>query len=352
MSTESVSYAIALSASAARLPIAQLGVRYKGKQRIEITRSMMASVIANFKKRDTGEVPIDYDHAIEFAAGTGGAVPAAGWIKGIDEGPDGDGILWGSVSWTEKAAGMIQAGEYKYVSPVIDPSIRDNKTGEPQGWTLTSAALTNQPVLQGMPALVLSETGWGRGDVAKEQDVVKVILADRVARTVRVVGEDGKETVMTVEGLEAPASVLRLSDVKRDAKSGDLDFASLVCGAGALVAGDVFVAMQAQTALKAAMAEGKILPAQRAVYEKMAIADPQGFETLVASMKPQVDMKVRGTGADKGEDRAPAVLVDTEVRKKITASEGKKDYATAMSEVLREQPELADAYKATLGGKK
>jgi hypothetical protein len=161
-----------------RLPIAQLGVRFKGKQKIEITRAMLAEVVANFRKRDTGEVPIDYDHAIETSAGNGEAVPAAGWIKSIDDAPDGQGILWGSVQWTEKSARMIRAGEYKYVSPVIDPSARDNKTGEPQGWTLTSAALTNQPVLQGMPALVLSEDGRVCGAAMEEKQVGTGISAD------------------------------------------------------------------------------------------------------------------------------------------------------------------------------
>src|ERR1035441_3938689 len=146
-------------ATTKRLPIAMMGVRYKGKQKIEITRPMLDQVVANHRKRDTGEVPIDYDHGIETAAGMGGPVPAAGWIKSIEDAPDAKGILWGTVEWTPKAAEMIRAGEYKYISPVIDPGVRDNKTGQPQGWTLTSAALTNTPVLQGMPALVLSAAG-------------------------------------------------------------------------------------------------------------------------------------------------------------------------------------------------
>jgi hypothetical protein len=159
-----------LAGAAKRLPIAQLGIRYKGKQRIEITRPMLAEVVASFRKRDTGEVPIDYDHSIETAAGAGEPVPAAGWIKAMEDAPDAQGILWGTVDWTAKVAGMIRAGEYKYISPVIDPGVRDNKTGASQGGTLTSAALTNTPVLQGMPALVLSEAGHvGEGRREREQ---------------------------------------------------------------------------------------------------------------------------------------------------------------------------------------
>lgn len=357
----SLQYVIALSAAvgaAARMPIAQLGVRYKGKQKIEITRAMLAEVVKNFAKLDTGEVPVDYDHAIEFAAGSGQPVPAAGWIKSVADGPDKDGILWGGVQWTPKAAEMIKAGEYKYVSPVIDPSIKDNKTGEAQGWTLTSAALTNQPVLKGMPALVLSEAGWENRDAVEEKKAVKITkltLADRAARTVRVVLDDGSDVTAVLEGLELPATVLRLSDVKRDAKSQEYDFAGLEVSGDVLVAGEVFRAQQVQTAVSAAVAEGKITPAQRPFFEKIAAGDLKGFGELVATMRPAVDLTTRGTGATQGHSSNTA---DAEERlvmavdKKIAASDGKLDYGTAMRMVLAEDKELAAEYKAAMGGKK
>jgi phage I-like protein len=357
--TPAASYAIALTAAMARtgrLPIAQLGVRYKGKQRIEITRSMLADVVKNFRKRDTGEVPIDYEHAIELAAGSGDAVPAAGWIKGIDDGPDPEGILWGTVQWTPRAAGMIAAGEYKYVSPVIDPTVRDNKTGEAQGWTLSSAALTNTPVLQGMPALVLSERGWdldeqaSRGDAGKKEKAVKVskvILTDRVAGTVRAVLDDGTEAQIQLEGLEAPPKVLRLSDVKRDPTSKAYDFGSLdVSGEGVLVAGEVFRAQQTQMLLSEAIKAGKILPSQRDAYEKMALGD---LQSLVESMKPQIDMGTRGTAASEGDAAVGAGAQVAElVRAKITASKGKTPAAEALRLVLSENVALAREYAAEM----
>ena len=44
------SYLILAAGKTGRMPIAQLGVRYKGKQKIEITRAMLADVVANFRK--------------------------------------------------------------------------------------------------------------------------------------------------------------------------------------------------------------------------------------------------------------------------------------------------------------
>jgi hypothetical protein len=180
-------YVIVLSGNSgklSRMPLAQLGVRYRGKQRIEITRQMMADVVRNFRKLDTGEVPIDYDHSTELAAGNGVPCPAAGWIRAVDDAPDRHGILWCSVDWTERARKMIAAGEYRYVSPVIDPTARDNKTGEAQGWTLTSAALTNTPVLKGMPALVLSDAGWAASEVGAMTEPERIAELGRVSEEI------------------------------------------------------------------------------------------------------------------------------------------------------------------------
>jgi len=50
-----------------------------------------------------------------------------------------------------QAAEMIRAGQYRFFSPAIDWEARDQETGEPQGATLTSGALTNHPFLEELP---------------------------------------------------------------------------------------------------------------------------------------------------------------------------------------------------------
>ncbi len=150
---------LALSESAAltRIPLAMLGRWFKGATKFAITRADVATLVANFRKRESGEVVIDYDHSTEYAAGSGAPSPAAGWLKSIEDGPDDRGVLWGLAQFTEKARAMLAAKEYKYISPVINWAARDRRTGEIQGATLTSVALTNIPVLDAMPALALSE---------------------------------------------------------------------------------------------------------------------------------------------------------------------------------------------------
>src|SRR5438045_328868 len=82
-----------------RVPLTKLG-RYTKREggrfiKFAITRQAMSEAVANFRKTPM-DVVIDYEHASmtpEIAAG--GLVPAAGWLKSIDDGPDVDGVLWG-----------------------------------------------------------------------------------------------------------------------------------------------------------------------------------------------------------------------------------------------------------------
>jgi phage I-like protein len=144
-----------------RIPLAMIGTFYKGRQKFSITKADVARMSENFAKRGTGDVVLDYEHASEEPeVGQGGPVPAAGWITSIDPEPDASGIVWGSVRFTKKARAMVGAKEYKYISPVINWGVRDRRSGDVQGATLKSAALTNRPVLDGMPAIQLSDAGW------------------------------------------------------------------------------------------------------------------------------------------------------------------------------------------------
>jgi phage I-like protein len=83
-------------------------------------------------------VPIDYDHATDFAAPEGRPAPAAGWIRELAERA---GALWGSVEWTPHGAKAITSREYRYISPVFQYS--------PDGAVtrLLRAGLTNNPNL-------------------------------------------------------------------------------------------------------------------------------------------------------------------------------------------------------------
>lgn len=340
-----------LAGNAKRIPIAILGKFQKGAQKFAITRQTLADIVRNFRKRPADTV-IDYEHASEFPeAAAGQPIPASGWLQHLDDAPDQDGVLWGTAEFTPRAADLIRNQEYRYLSPVIDYDARDKRTGEPQGATLLSVALTNRPFLEAMPAIAMSDWRKGsyRGDAVDEgrKRVTKLIMADRVAGTVRVVADDGTENVLAVEGLEKPVKPVRLSDVKRGA-DGRYDFASLPQDEGVLIASDVIRAMQVDRELEAAVQAGKVTPAQRPQFEKMALSDLAGFRELVKTLPVQVDLAARGTGVDGAPSdefaRAKQAL-DTAITKKQAENKG-MPYSQAWKLVASENRGLVDAYNS------
>lgn len=87
---------------------------------------------------------IDYEHQTMKAENNGQPAPAAGWFKRL-EWREGEGLFAVDVRWTERAAAMIKAGEYRYFSPVFG---FDGETGAVQ--FIQSAAITNYAALDGL----------------------------------------------------------------------------------------------------------------------------------------------------------------------------------------------------------
>ena len=323
-----------------RTALARLGHWAKGKLQFKVTLADLAAIVQNFRKRPK-EIVIDYDHASLYSAGGGQPVPASGWITSIEDEPDSSGILWGLVNWTDKARQLIAAKEYKYLSPVIDWAARDNRTGQQQGATITSAALTNQPILD-MPGIALSD-GWQQlNDSHRRKPMVtKLVLADRAACTARVVDEDGTERVLGIEGLAPEPKVLTLSHIKRTA-DGRLDFDAIP--QDALVAAEVLLARRAQELLDAAVHDGRITPAQRPHFEKLALSDVAAFADLAKSLKPQIDLSERGfSGAGATTEGADIAQVDqaiaAAIRDRINANP-KLTFNDAQRLVLSDRPDL------------
>lgn len=93
-----------------------------------------------------GDVVIDYEHQTLDAHNKTGAVPAAGWFKQL-EWVEGDGLYVTDARWTARASQMIDAKEYRYISPVFAFDALGMVVG------LHSIALTNNPALDGLTDL-------------------------------------------------------------------------------------------------------------------------------------------------------------------------------------------------------
>lgn len=114
-----------------------------------IDAALAQALIAAAGARSTQYV-IDYEHQTLLAKENGKPAPAAGWFSKM-EWRDGVGLFAVDVEWTAAASAMIDAKEYKYVSPVIG---YDKKTGAVTA--LYMAAITNNPAIDGMDELLLA----------------------------------------------------------------------------------------------------------------------------------------------------------------------------------------------------
>ncbi len=106
-------------------------------------------VIAAARARQNDYV-VDYEHQTLLSAENGQPAPAAGWLKGTEfEYVPGEGFFANNPDWTTKAAGFLDADEYRYFSPVFH---YDPATGRVQHFY--HGALTNDPGLDSMAAVV------------------------------------------------------------------------------------------------------------------------------------------------------------------------------------------------------
>lgn len=114
------------------------------------------------------DIQVDYDHASESPElKAAGKAPASGWIKtALTRYEPGKG-LFVTIEWTAAAAAAIDAGEYKYLSPVFLYSIVNGDV-----FALTKVALTNDPAL---PLAVSALTAASAAALSRELGLPELI---------------------------------------------------------------------------------------------------------------------------------------------------------------------------------
>jgi phage I-like protein len=240
----------------------------------------------------TAGVPIDYDHATDFAAPKGRPAPAAGWIRELK---DRDGALWGRVEWTPHGAKAITSREYRYISPVFQYS--------PDGAVtrLLRAGLTNNPNLY-LTAISARAAGAiaPRAEGGKAMDTLLQQLCEMLG-----LDDDASpdEVVAAVRALSGSADADDDEKGGRDGAQGDGcadDGAADAMAAGADPARYVAVAQfqrvlgelsqlrverareRAERAVDDAIKAGKLIPAQRQWAISYCQADFNGFAAFAA----------------------------------------------------------------------
>ncbi len=140
--------------------------------------------------------------------------------------------------------------------------------------------------------------GENKTEAMSAADAQKLVLLSGIAGATRVTPEVVTAIATKISGSAKTGQVIGLSAVP--VKDGKRDYFALNVSDGASVSGEVFRAMQADAELSAAIASGKVLPAQREYFERIAQRDLQLFRDMVGVMGPQVQLGVAGSGAGDG----------------------------------------------------
>lgn len=272
-------------------------------------------------------LPVDFDHAMEFAAPRGEPAPAAGWFERLEARADG---IWALVDWTERAGAALKAREYRYLSPVFEH--------DKQGRVLrvVRAGLTNDPAFTQLAAVAAREqsmdldkllaelrTALGMPERAAGLDPVADAKAVTAAAKTAATGLADLREIAKGVGLEAGANRAQvvaavashavngvLGDLAKSAGLGLPEtakaeeivtaVAALKAGAGASPDPSKYVpiaehaavvarvtkleqddaADKATAAVDAAVKAGKITPAGRDWALGYAAKDPAGFEAF------------------------------------------------------------------------
>jgi phage I-like protein len=139
-----------------------------------IDTALAARVIAQAAARKTPFV-IDYEHQTLLTDKNGQPAPAAGWFSKL-EWRDGDGLYAIDVEWTAKARAMIDAQEYRFLSPVFS---YDPKRGDVL--QMLHAALTNVPALDGMAEVAAAAARYFDPVQLEEEPLMNELLKKLLA---------------------------------------------------------------------------------------------------------------------------------------------------------------------------
>ncbi len=253
------------------------------------------TMIREFAERQR-DLVIDYEHQTL----SGDQAPAAGWIKTLTKTADG---LAGDVKyWTDRGKSQLEAGEYRYFSPVLIFSKDGNRPV-----ALHSVALTNHPALHGVAALVASDCNPAPGMVP-------------AART-------QKEITMTQTELALRAllgdTTLALSDTSDSAVATKLlALAEELPGLRAAAKENARLKTEAETNEKTllltdAIGKKKITNAAREAFAKLALSD-------LKDVLDKMPENSSGVPAEK-------LPEDKDAEKKAVLSDEEKDMAKKMN---------------------
>lgn len=223
-----------------KLCVALVG-EWKGRG-LKVTESRLEQMRANFLAEDR-PILFDYDHKClgGFMFSTGDS-RAAGWGKSVEI---VDGKLLVDVELTPSGKAAMEAGEYRYLSPVFELERHDRVTGKKikNNWRLHSVAFTNTPYLTELPAIKNTADVGG----TQMEDLLKALSSETEEEALQAVRELRDALAKKAEEVTA------------------------------------LKAQVAEAEIDQAIQQKKLLPAQKALASKLMAQSRELYEEFVAS---------------------------------------------------------------------
>lgn len=276
-----------------------------------LDEELAAAVIADFNARKNRTV-IDYEHQTLLAAQNGQPAPAAGWFEKLEWRESG--LFAIDVEWTDRAAQMIEGGEYKYISPVFT---YDRDSGAITG--VLNAALTNNPALDGMDAVAATQFS----KLIKEEidmellEQLRWMLNLAVTATEEEVVAELQKAIGQIKKLSGDVPASAGFDVVALIKSQSEQIASLKAAASApdptkfvsvsamRAVQDELSELKAKTleqevdlVIKEALAASKLLPAQAEWAKSHGMKDLASLKKFIDVQPPVVALTATQTGGN------------------------------------------------------
>jgi len=250
-----------------------------------IDATIAARVIARAAARQTPFVT-DYEHQTLATDKNGQPAPAAGWFKNL-EWREGQGLFATGVEWTAKAKAYIDAGEYKFISPVFG---YDRKTGEVL--QLEMAALTNTPAVDGMDAVAaLAQEFFTRSQEPtheKDQPMKAIALLLGLAEDASEADISAALTALKAETVTLKTENIKLKTETAALKTATPDPAKFVpIETMTKLQNDVIALTtrlnegELEDVIQAALSNGKLLPAMETWARDLGKSDLAALKTYV-----------------------------------------------------------------------
>lgn len=306
---------VEVSGAPTEIRILPLGQVHSQKGDFTVDDESFNLIRKQFKDRRL-DLVIDYEHQTLADV----QAPAGGWIKDIYKGSD---AIMAKVEWTDRASEYLKNKEYKYLSPVVLVRKKDQKAT-----AIHSVALTNTPAIDGMFALVnsldiedIQEGGTimdlkelakalGLPETATEEEVKKAVeeagKAAAKAKEDEAKKDDGAGDGApsgTASEMVANSTILKLLDLKEDAKTEDVAASIMALKSGGSDTQATILALKAKIeqkeaneAVELALKEGKITAAQKEWATEYALKDAEGFKKFMdkaVAVVPQGKMALK-----------------------------------------------------------